>query len=63
MCFDYPGKMVSQCMCNYCSPYTLWLSIAAYVDNLMEEMTSIVMDFNHHSARIAPAIEFPSGKV
>ena len=28
-------------------------AIAAYVDNLMEEVTTIVMDYNHHSAHVA----------
>ena len=50
MCFDYTGKTVSPCMCNYCSPYRLLLSFAAYVANLVEELTSNVMDFSRHSA-------------
>ena len=45
MCLHYTGKMVSPYMCNYCTPYRLLLSIAAYVHSLMEEVTSIVMDF------------------
>ena len=53
MCLDYTGKTVSPCMSNYCSHYRLLLSIAAYVNNLMEEATSVVMDFNHHSTSVA----------